>query len=195
MKKKIILAALLIAAALCGCADSAKTIEGSVSVKESAGDAGKEAGEGTQTAVSPGTEAEETQYRGYAFLYNGVTIEMDAEASRIVDQLGEPAAYFEAPSCAFEGIDKVYTYNSFELDTYPTDGQDYVSSVVFKDDTIATMEGVSIGDSADKMEEVYGTGWSDDNGMKVYGKDDMKLCFIFQGDKIVSIEYRSGVLD
>ena len=42
-------------------------------------------------------------------------------------------SYFEAPSCAFDGIDKTYTYAGFELLTYPKDDKDYVSSVVLKD--------------------------------------------------------------
>ena len=47
----------------------------------------------------------------------------------------------------------------------------------------------------DKMEEAYGTGRTDENGMTVYEKGDMKLCFILEGETIVSIEYRSKVLD
>ncbi len=31
--------------------------------------------------------------------------------------------------------------------------------------------------------------------MLVYAKDGMKLCFILQGDEVVSIEYRSTVLE
>ena len=54
------------------------------------------------------------------------------------------------------GIDKIYTYNSFELDTYPLDGEDFISSVLFKDDTVTTMEGIGIGDSVEKLTETYG---------------------------------------
>ena len=44
------------------------------------------------------------------------------------------------------------------------------------------------------MTEAYGEG-TEELGMTVYRKDDMKLCFILQEDSIVSIEYRSTVLD
>ncbi len=121
-------------------------------------------------------------------------MEMDADAAPVIEQLGEANSYFEAPSCAFEGIDKMYTYGSFELDTYPTEDKDYISAVIFKDDSITTKEGVGIGDAREKMTEAYGEG-TEELGMTVYRKDDMKLCFILQEDSIVSIEYRSTVLD
>ena len=127
--------------------------------------------------------------------YQDVVIEIDAEAAPIIEKLGEPNSYFEAPSCAFEGIDKMYTYNSFEVDTYPSKTQDYISTIIFKDDVITTTEGVGIGDSVDKVMEVYGEDGSNEDGMLVFEKDGMKLCFIIQDDTVASVEYRSTVLD
>lgn len=134
-------------------------------------------------------------YRGYAFIYHDVVIEIDALADPILKQLGEANAYFEAASCAFNGLDKMYTYSSFELDTYPADDGDHVSMVLFKDDSIATTEGVSIGDSAEKIAEIYGEDSEKENGMIVYQKDGMKLCFIVEDGSVASIEYQTTVLD
>ncbi|MCI8800070.1 hypothetical protein NSB25_12290 [Acetatifactor muris] len=200
MKKRILAGLICLMTLFSGCGNSAKTIEGNVAVKESGVDS--EAAPETDDASGMPEERPEgtpedmaADYSGYVFIHNGVVIEMDVDAASVIEQLGEPDSYFEAPSCAFEGIDKIYTYGSFELDTYPTDKKDYVSSVIFKDDTITTTEGIGIGDSVDKMEEAYGTGRTDENGMTVYEKGDMKLCFILEGETIVSIEYRSKVLD
>ena len=110
-----------------------------------------------------------------------------------MEALGEPVSYFEAASCAFEGLDKIYTYNSFEIDTYPSQDRDLVSAVILKDDSIATAEGVCIGDSLEKLQEVYGEATLE-NGMLIYAKDGMKLCFIMQDDSVISIEYRSTAL-
>lgn len=153
-----------------------------------------------QTAqASPENGADTTEqaagYKGYAFIYNGVVIEIDALAEPVLTQLGEANSYFEAPSCAFQGIDKMYTYNSFELDTYPREDSDYVSSVLFKDDSVTTAEGIGIGDSAEKLAEAYGSGAEEENGMVVYRKDGMKLCFIVEDDSITSIEYKTTILD
>lgn len=197
-KTKVILAAAGLTAVLIGCGQDAKVIEGEVKTMEGAASQDQDAsGEEKEASdVKSETEAEETpQYKGYVFIYDGVVVEMDADAAPIVETLGDASSYFEAPSCAFEGIDKIYTYGSFELDTYPMKDKDYVSTVIFKDDTITTPESVGIGDSVEKMVEVYGEDSVSENGMTVYKKDDMKLCFIIQDDSIASIEYRSTVLD
>lgn len=124
-------------------------------------------------------------------------MEIDADAAPILDQLGEPVSYFEAASCAFDGLDKMYTYHGFELDTYPDGDKDYVSGVILKDDSVLTAEGIGIGDTREELEQAYpgeGAG-REENGMLVYEKDGMKLCFILQEDEIISIEYRSTVLE
>ena len=132
---------------------------------------------------------------GYKFIYQGIEIKIDAKAAAIVEQLGEPLSYFEAPSCAFNGIDKMYTYSGFELDTYPDNDCDYVSAVLFKDDSIATPEGVSIGDTIEKMKQVYGEYSSEDQNLAIYPNGNMKLCFVLENGVITSIEYKSTVLD
>lgn len=120
-------------------------------------------------------------------------MEVDADMGPILETLGEPASYFEAASCAFDGLDKIYTYNSYEIDTYPSQDRDLVSAVILKDDSVTTAEGICIGDSLEKLLETYGDG-AQESGMRVYEKDGMKLCFILQDDSIISIEYRSAAL-
>lgn len=141
-----------------------------------------------------GTEKEK-DYKGYVFIYHDAVIEINAEAAPILKKLGKSNSYFEAASCAFNGLDKMYTYNSFELDTYPVDDKDYVSMILFKDDSISTAEGVGIGDPAEKVTEIYGGDLIKGNGMSVYEKDGMKLCFIVEEGNVSSIEYQTAVLD
>lgn len=133
--------------------------------------------------------------KGYVFEYNGVKIGMDMEAAPIISALGEADSYFEAPSCAFEGLDKTYGYGSFEIDTYEQDGKDYISTVFFCDDLIETPEGVCLFETKADMIKAYGEGFKEEFGMLVYEKDGMKLKFILEGDEITSIEYSSTVLD
>lgn len=89
----------------------------------------------------------------------------------------------------------MYTYSSFELDTYPVEDKDFISMILFKDDSIATAEGISIGDPVDKIIETYGEDAREENGMMVYVKDNMKLCFIIEEESVISIEYQTMVLD
>jgi len=136
-----------------------------------------------------------TEPKGYVFEYNGVKIGMDMEAAPIIFALGDADTYFEAPSCAFEGLDKTYGYGSFEIDTYEQDGKDYISTVFFCDDLIETPEGVCLFETKADMIKAYGEGFKEEFGMLVYEKDGMKLKFILEGEEITSIEYSSTVLD
>ena len=182
MKKNVLVLTMMLAMVLCACGGSSKKIEGEVNTSNE------------QTQETETTTEESAEAKGYTYIYNDVVVEIDADAALVVEQLGEPLSYFEAPSCAFEGIDKIYTYSSFEIETYPMEGKDFVSMVTFKDDSITTPEGVAIGDSVDKVKEVYGE-CAEDGGMMVYEKDDMKLCFIVKDGAVVSVEYKSTVLD
>lgn len=132
--------------------------------------------------------------KGYAFIANGVTVAIDAEAGSITEQLGEPNSYFETESCAFEGLDKIYTYSGFELDTYPKDGRDYISAVVLTDDTVSTPEGIAIGDSMEKVKEAYPGEYTEICSMLKFEKDNMTLTFVIQEEEVISIEYRTNVL-
>ena len=136
-----------------------------------------------------------TEPKGYVFEYNGVKVGMDMEAAPIIAALGEADTYFEAPSCAFEGLDKTYGYGSFELDTYEQNGKDYVCGVFFVDDLIETPEGVCLFETKADMIKAYGESYKEEFGMLVYEKEGMKLKFILEGDEITSIEYASKALD
>lgn len=134
--------------------------------------------------------------KGFIFEINGVKVGMDMEADPIIKALGEPASYFEAASCAFEGLDKMYGYGSYEIDTYEMDKKDYISGVIFKDDMVATKEGVSIGNTKDDMIKAYGDGFKEEQGMFVYEKEGTKIKFVIDANNdITSITYASTILD
>lgn len=183
-----------------GCKDSEKVIEGDVqNVVTGSENAQSQESDGAEENAKPKEEPSDNSSsagsKGYAFTFQGTVVEVDADAAAVVEKLGEPVSYFEAPSCAFQGLDKIYTYNGFELDTYPVNDVDYISAIIFKDDSVATAEGVGIGDMREKLEQTYGSESTAEDGMLVYEKDAMKLCFILRGDEIISVEYRSTVLD
>ena len=183
MKK---LVAVLMTAALlfcmAGCGNDEKVIDGN-----------QQSG-GANASQSTGGQSEQSNYAGYAFSAKGTTIDIDADVAPVLEALGKELSYYEAASCAFDGLDKMYTYSGFEIDTYPNGDKDCVSTIILKDDSVSTAEGVSIGDSREKLEQTYGNG-SEEGNMIVYEKGGMKLCFIMQDDEIMSIEYRSKVLE
>lgn len=193
-----IMSALLILLSGCG-NNSERVIEGDVqTIGQGSTQTDTQTGETTESASEQpedaGSDTVQTSEKGYVFQFNDISVVMDADAAPIVEKLGEPASYFEAASCAFEGLDKMYTYNGFEIDTYPDGDKDYVSSVILKDDSVATAEGIYIGDSLEKLQQTYGEA-KESGGMYIYEKDGMKLCFILRDQDIIAIEYRSTVLE
>ncbi len=125
----------------------------------------------------------------FAFKNNGLTIPIDGQAEEILDKLGEPMEYFEAPSCAYQGLDKTYYYNGFEITTYTEKEVDYVASVLLVDDTVTTDKGIYIGSSIDDMIKAHGEDYEEKTGQYTYTKGDSQLQFIFKDDLIVSILY------
>ena len=123
---------------------------------------------------------------GYKFTYNDTQIALSSEIAPIVEKLGEPDKYYESESCAFQGLDKVYTYGGVVIRTYPEKDIDYVLSIELKDDLTATEEGISIGDSSEKVTETYGEPDEKTDTSLIYNKGNSKLSFILESDKTVS---------
>lgn len=135
---------------------------------------------------APGPAPQQDSFR---FTYNGTGIVLNSDAAPVIAQLGQPQSYTEETSCAFDGLDKTYYYGSFYLSTYPLDGRDYVYSVWFVDDSIATEEGVRIGSTQSEVDEIYGS--DSYNGTNAYTltKGDTKLTVILEDGAVGSIQY------
>lgn len=125
---------------------------------------------------------------GFTFTSGSTTIEMNEDASKVVEALGDADDYFESESCAFEGLDKVYTYPGFKLNTYPVEDKDYVLSVVFMDDTVETEEGISIGSTKDDVTEAYGDPAEESSTKLVYEKGETEMTIGLDGDSVSSVE-------
>lgn len=165
--------------ALSGCGSADDSAAGENTVKQSAAENSGDA------KASSG---------GYVFMSDGVEIGVDMDMAPIAEALGEPGSYFEEPSCAAEGIAKQYGYGSFVIETYPDGDNDLVCSIVLKDDSVATPEGIDLSMTRDDIIETYGEDYEESGSSIVYEKNGMKLLFIMDGDNIVSIEYDSAVL-
>lgn len=145
-------------------------------------------GDSEKGSQETAAKTESTAKGGYSFTSGSVKVEMGADASKVVDELGEADDYFESESCAFEGLDKVYTYPGFKLNTYPVDDKDYVLSVVFMDDTVETEEGISIGSTKDEVTEAYGDPTKEKGSSMVYEKGETKITFGVKGDEVSTVE-------
>lgn len=185
MKKIISIIAVLAAAAMALTACGGSTNGGGETTANDQATAQAVTDQGTDaTDAQPAAEAGR-----FTFTYKGTNINVKDDAAPILAALGEAKSHTEETSCAFDGLDKTYTYTSFILTTYPDGETDRVNSLTVLDDTVNTADGICIGDSKDKVEEVYGADAY--NGVNAYivSEGDAQLTIILESDKVSSIQY------
>ena len=139
--------------------------------------------------VGCGSTDIDPQEENFSFTYNGTKITLGAEAAPIIDALGEPRSYTEEPSCAFDGMDKTYYYGSFYLSTYPLDGKDYVYSIWFADDSVATNDGIRIGTTKAQVEAICGADCFDGTNAYIQVRGSLKLTVLMDEGAVSSIQY------
>lgn len=154
--------------------------------------AGSETTPAESQSTSAATASQDTTQvsdPGYVYSQKGVDVAVNGLMNTIVDVWGEPDKYFESESCAFQGMDKVYTYGSVVISTYPENDKDYVLTIELKDDTITTAEGIYIGCAKADVTAVYGAATSETDVALVYEKGDCQLTFFFEDDCVTNITY------
>ena len=175
MKKKLLTLGMISAMALslvaCGGSSDTKVIEGS----------------NGSTAASTNTASA----AGYVFSYNGIDMPVDADVAPILEKLGEPKEEFTSPSCAGQGDGHLYTYDDFQIQTYPEGDTDLILYVSLRTDNVATKEGIDLASSRDDILAAYGEPSEESDSALKFEKDGVKLVFIFDGDSLISIEYDS----
>lgn len=145
--------------------------------------------EETEEVIKESAEEETEDAENIIFTYNGVGIQMGVNFADVYDDLGEENSYFEAASCAFDGLDKIYYYSGIEISTYPDGDEDYVSVISLKDDTIETDTGVYIGMNIDSALELQGDDYIVDGTSYTYSIADSYLTFFTEDDTIIAITY------
>lgn len=134
-----------------------------------------------------------TDKKTYAAAVEGVRIAVDDPAEPVLSALGEWSSYDESPSCAFEGLDKIYGYGSFEIQTYTKDGKDYIRAVYLIDDGCRTQRDIAIGDTAEAVKEAYGTPTRESEGSLQYAGEGMTLTFLLRDGIVTNIQYLKDV--
>ena len=146
-----------------------------------------------QTQGSQSTESTGNENTSFFFKYKGTEIRLHADAAPIVAALGEPKSYTEETSCAFEGLDKTYTYDSFILQTYPQGDKDYVYCFWFVDDLVQTNEGIRIGDDQAKVESAYGAEAYNGSNAYILTEGDTTFTVILDEGVVTSIQYAVSI--
>ena len=134
---------------------------------------------------------EKVKDKGYVFIADDTEFVIGEDPTDSINKLDAKSDTFEAPSCAMQGEDKVYTYSGFTLTVHAEskNGPYKLMSVLLTDDSVQTAEGIYIGSTREDVENTYGE-QKEKGSEYVYKKGVMELSFIFAKDKVVSIEYR-----
>lgn len=104
--------------------------------------------------------------------------------------LGNPTSVEEAPSCHYEGMDTLYRYDGFSIQTYRKDDADCVAVVTMESDAYPTDKGIKVGDNLDAVMDAYGEADDPTNYYWVYNlTDKVTLTFELDGDKVATILY------
>ena len=150
---------------------------------------------------SPGSTADPSEppdnahpHDGYYFEAGGVRIGVKCGAW-LLDKMKESGlsyTYYEAESCAYQGLDKFYTFDSFEVLVNTDNGQDIITNISILDDLVEIPEGLRIGDSKGKMLEALGSDFENSGNIYRYLKDGTTLSIVIKEGSVSSIEYTAG---
>lgn len=128
----------------------------------------------------------------FDFNANGTVIVCGDEAQPVLDALGTADSTFEAPSCAFTGTSYYYTYGGMQVVTYPDEfdqSLNRIYEVDLNDDTVATNEGIKVGDTYDDVIAKYGTPDQESPAFLVYKTEGKAVQFFLEGNNIKTIVY------
>ena len=124
----------------------------------------------------------------YVFIYNGVTVTVKTplDLSKFND---DDYDYYEVPSCAGQGMATLYEFKGGSVKIETHTGSTAIARIALCDDTVATAEGVYIGQTVDDVKAAYGEPTEIAGSNYDYVKGSSRLRFLFENDKVTGITY------
>lgn len=139
----------------------------------------------SKTDSDSGKQQSETDKSEFRYEINGVAVIPGESVADAVGSFGEPIKYNEAASCYYEGMDKQYGYDGFEIRTYPDGDDDIIQDICITGEEYKTLEGVGIGSSLADVLKQYGEGYTLVGKMYKYYVDDVRYKYFFIMDDAV----------
>lgn len=123
------------------------------------------------------------------------------DVTPILEKLGDDYEYSEAMSCAYDGMDKIFSYADYDIYTYPDGEIDRVSEISVYTDDAATPKGLRVGDTVERIEELYGTDYVERGITLVYeiptkieGAQSASLFMVVEDGVVESISITAEIL-
>ena len=145
-------------------------------------------GDGSKPAESAPSDGQ-TAAENFSVTCKNVKITMHADAAPIIAALGDPLSCTEQASCAFDGLDKTYSYGGFVVTTYPNGDKDYISGLWFADDSLTNDEGVYIGAPKADVERAYGADKQNGSAFVIEKGKSKLTVMLGDNDAVASIQY------
>ena len=96
----------------------------------------------------------------------------------------------QVSGCVGTGMETLYQYDGFDITVLNSGTNDLVYSVYFQSSDISTTEGLSIGDSLEKVQALYGEADTQGGVAWIYSDGSVELILLISDDTVVGIEYR-----
>jgi len=132
------------------------------------------------------TEVQETYY----YQYEEQKVYIAQKIEEALAALGNDYEYFEAPSCAARGMDMFYYYQNLTVRANEIEGEKVVTEIYFKNDTVATPEGIRIHSAYADVIGKYGSEYYMNGTALEYSRGNMVLVIDMKDGKVAGITYR-----
>lgn len=119
----------------------------------------------------------------------GGQIEFDQHIDDVLAVLGNDYEYYEAISCAYDGMDKTFAYDGLDIYTYPDGQDDYVVEMIITSDSYKTTRDITVGSTRDEVIAAYGEDFSETAVMIEYEADGSCISFTLADDVVESIDF------
>ncbi|MBQ7173436.1 MAG: hypothetical protein IJR88_04895 [Clostridia bacterium] len=130
-------------------------------------------------------EAGYFEFGNHLFAVDGEVTE--ATLASLGTQTKEPE---EAPNCAFDSQNILYSFSGFEVETYAKNGKNYFYAIYLLDDSIvADRENIVVGASKEAVIAAYGEATDAKEGSLTYEREDYSLVFFLRDGKVTRIHY------
>ncbi len=135
---------------------------------------------------SSASEEDTSTYYIIEFEDKSISIGGVAEDEAIA-ALGEPSSITEAPSCVYEGVDRLFNYGAFTLTTTPdADGNDRITEFSVISDAISLKNGITIGSDKAAVEAAFGTDYTASFGVLKFALTGAEISIVLDDNNCVS---------
>lgn len=122
--------------------------------------------------------------------YNAIEIKPGILFNNLIATLDEYNSSRKEQSNYYDGEATIYTYDTLEVETYMDNNVEKVYSITFTSDEQLTNEGLRLGDSKEKMLNVYKDDYTNPlDNIFVYNLSNTNLSFTLEDDIIIGIVY------